>query len=136
MKINPLSLFLLLGFVSSLNAAGPVTLEGIITPRDDEGMYLRNADGQFEIEWTKDTQVALEVNTRLFKGIKGDTLHYQVHSSKEIIRFTLPKGPVTGIVGVRNKGQLKMKLKEAREENWIGEYGLRLFFVVIDATNN
>ncbi len=109
-------------------AAEPVVVEGLITPRDNEGMYLRNPDGQFEIEWTDKTQVALEVNTRLFKGLKDGELHYRVHSSKEVIRFTLPKGSVTGIVKVRSKGQLKNKLKEAREESWIGEYGLRLHF--------
>ena len=123
-------LCLLLPFVGLQSAAlaEQITVEGLITPRDDDGMYVRNPDGQFEIEWTKETKVALAVNTRLFKGLKGNVLHYQVHSSKEIIRFTLPKGPVTGIVGVRNKGQLEKKLKEAREENWIGEYGLRLRF--------
>ena len=109
-------------------AAEPVVVEGLITPRDNEGMYLRNPDGQFEIEWTDKTQVALEVNTRLFKGLKDGELHYRVHSSREVIRFTLPKGSVTGIVKVRSKGQLKNKLKEAREESWIGEYGLRLHF--------
>ena len=109
-------------------SAQDITVEGLVIPRDNEGMYLRNPDGQFEIEWTKETKVALEVNTRLFKGLKGDVLHYQVQASKEVLRFKLPKGPVTGIVEVRNKGQLETKLKEAREENWIGEYGLRLFF--------
>ena len=103
-------------------------MEGLIIPRDNDGMYVRNPDGQFEIEWTKETKVALEVNTRLFKGLKGNVLHYQVQASKEVIRFTLPKGPVTGIVGVRSKGQLEKRLKEAHEENWIGEHGLRLFF--------
>jgi hypothetical protein len=109
-------------------SAQDVTVEGLIIPRDNEGMYLRNPDGQFEIEWTKKTKVALEVNTRLFKGLKGKVLDYQVQASKEVIRFTLPKGQVTGIVEVRNKGQLETQLKEAREENWIGEHGLRLFF--------
>tara|TARA_B100000902_G_scaffold1186_1_gene1551 strand:+ start:1207 stop:2475 length:1269 start_codon:yes stop_codon:yes gene_type:complete len=109
-------------------SAQDVLVEGLIIPRDSEGFYVRNPDGQFEIEWTKETKVALEVNTRLFKGLKGNDLHYQVQASKEVIRFTLPKGPVTGIVEVRNKGQLETKLKEAREENWIVEHGLRLFF--------
>ncbi|MBC8349874.1 MAG: SGNH/GDSL hydrolase family protein [Verrucomicrobia bacterium] len=118
----------LLALVSLAIAADSVTVEGLITPRDDDGMYVRNPDGQFEIEWTKDTQVALEVNTRLFKGLKGERLHYQVQASREVIRFALPKGPITGIIEVRNKGQLENKLKEAREENWIGEHGLRLFF--------
>ena len=118
----------LLALVSLASAADSVTVEGLITPRDDEGMYIRNPDGQFEVEWTKDTQVALEVNTRLFKGLKGERLHYQVQASREVVRFPLPKGPITGIIEVRNKSQLENKLKEAREENWIGEHGLRLFF--------
>ena len=128
-KSFPFFFTVLCALISCLGlSAQDVTVEGLIIPRDNEGMYVRNPDGQFEIEWTKETKVALEVNTRLFKGLKGDVLHYQVHSSKEIIRFTLPKGPITGIVGVRHKGQLEKKLKEAREENWIGEYGLRLRF--------
>ena len=123
------SLPLLCALVSCLcSSAQDVTVEGLIIPRDNEGMYLRNPDGQFEIEWTKETKVAVEVNTRLFKGLKGNILHYQVQASKEVIRFTLPKGSVTGIVEVMNKGQLETKLKEAREENWIGEHGLSLFF--------
>ena len=92
-------------------SAQDVSVEGLIIPRDDEGMYLRNPDGRSEIEWSKETQVALEVNTRLFKGLKGNVLHYQVQASKEIIRFTLPKGPVTGIVAVRSKSQLQKRLK-------------------------
>ena len=110
------------------SSAQDVTVEGLIIPRDNEGIYVRNPDGQFEIEWTKETKVALEVNTRLFKGLKAGELLYQIQASKETVRFSLPKGPVTGIVEVRNKGQLATKLKEAREENWIGEHGLSLFF--------
>ena len=109
-------------------SAQSVTVEGLIIPRDNDGMYLRNPDGQFEVEWSKETKVAIEVNTRLFKGLKGNTLHYQIQASKEVIRFTLPNGPVAGIVEVVNKGQLENKLKEALEEDWIGEYGLRLHF--------
>ena len=123
------SLPLLWALVSCLSlSAQDVTVEGLIIPRDNEGMYVRNPDGQFEVERTKETKVALEVNTRLFKGLKGNMLHYQVQASKEVIRFTLPNGQVTGIVNIRNKGQLEKKLKEAREEEWIGEHGLRLFF--------
>lgn len=123
------SLPILCALVSCLGLyAQEVTVEGLIIPRDNEGMYVRNPDGQFEIEWTKETQVALEANTRLFKGLKGNVFHYQVQASKEVLRFTLPEGPVTGIVGVRSKGQLPKRLKEAHEENWIGEHGLRLFF--------
>ena len=123
------SLLLLCTLVSCLGLyAQDITVEGLIIPRDNEGMYVRNPDGQFEIEWSKETKVALEVNTRLFKGLKGNVLHYQVQASREVIRFTLPKGPVTGIVRVRSKGQLEKRLKEAHEENWIGEHGLHLFF--------
>ena len=127
-KIRFLCLFLPFVGLQSPALAEQITVEGLIIPRDDDGMYVRNPDGQFEIEWSKQTKVALEVNTRLFKGLKAGELLYQIQASKETVRFSLPKGPVTGIVEVRNKGQLEKKLKEAREENWIGEHGLRLFF--------
>ena len=117
-----------LAFVQPTIAADSVTVEGLITPRDNEGMYVRNPAGQFEIEWTRDTRVALEVNTRLLGGIKEDGLHYKVHSSREVILFPLPKGPVTGVVEIRHKNHLERIIREAREENWIGERGLRLRF--------
>ena len=115
-------------FTVDVNADDSITVEGLITPRDDTGLYVRNGDGQFEIEWTNDTRVALDVNARLLRGIKGGVLSYKVHSSDEIINFPLPKGPVTGIVEIRRKNQLQKALKEARAEKWISERGLSLHF--------
>ncbi|MDE0737240.1 MAG: hypothetical protein OSB47_15560, partial [Pirellulaceae bacterium] len=40
------------------NSNTSVTVEGLIIPRDNEGMYVRNPDGQFEIEWNDKTEVA------------------------------------------------------------------------------
>ena len=94
-------------FTVDANADDSITVEGLITPRDDTGLYVRTGDGQFEIEWTNDTRVALDVNARLLRGIKGGVLSYKVHSSDEIINFPLPKGPVTGIVEIRRKNQLQ-----------------------------
>ena len=107
--------------------ADETTVEGLITPRDDNGMYVRNPDGQFEIEWTDQTAIALEVNTRLFSGLKGNVLHYKIHSSKEVLKFSLPDGPITGVVTAR-KGQVGTMLKEASDEGWIAEHGLKLYF--------
>ena len=60
------SLPLLCALVSCLcSSAQDVTVEGLIIPRDNEGMYVRNPDGQFEIEWTKETKVALDKAVRL-----------------------------------------------------------------------
>ena len=115
-------------FTLEANAADSITVEGLITPRDDTGLYVRNADGQFEIEWAKNTRVALDVSTRLLRGIKGGVLSYRVHSSNEVIDFPLPKGPVTGIVEIRRKNQFQKALEEAREEKWISERGLSLHF--------
>ncbi len=53
-------------FALALPAAAQEEISGLVLPRDDGGMYLRNEDGQFEIEWTDETRVALEVNTRQF----------------------------------------------------------------------
>ena len=103
-------------------------VSGIIIPRDKEGMYVRNEEGQLEVTWTPKTKVALVSNTRLFSGLKGDRLAYKIHSSKEVVTFVIPKGPITGIKISRGGQQLEKALKEAKEENWIAEFGLKLYF--------
>jgi len=126
----------LLGVSAGLQAAGPaaagsettVTVSGLILPRDKGGMYLRNPEGQFAIEWSERTRVALEVNTRLFRGLKGNTLHYRIPASDQSVSFTLPAGPTTAIIPVRNAGQLARVLHTAQRENWISEAGLILRF--------
>ena len=101
---------------------------GLIIPRDNQGMYVRNAEGQFEVTWTSKTKVALVVNTRLLGGLKGDRLDYKIHSSKEVVTFSIPRGPITGIKSARRGTQLEETLKEAGEEKWLSERGLKLYF--------
>jgi len=103
-------------------------VSGLIIPRDNDGMYVRNKEGQVEVSWTSKTKVALVVNTRLLSGLKGDRLTYKIHSSKEVVTFLVPKGPITGIKTSRTGKQLERTLKEAREEKWLSEHGLELFF--------
>lgn len=105
-------------------------VSGIIIPRDNDGMYVRNENGQFEVTWTPATKVALVANTRLFAGFKGDRLDYRIHSSKEVVTFPILKGPITGIRISRGGKQLDQALNEARDERWISERGpgLRLYF--------
>jgi len=104
---------------------GQVRDSGLVIPLDDNGMYIRNPQGQFEVRWTKETQVALNVNTRQFKNIKDGSLNYRVRASKEVIEFALPDGPITGIKPVRNAAH---ELQIADEEKWIAEFGLILRF--------
>lgn len=103
-------------------------VSGLIIPRDNNGMYVRNEEGQFEVIWTSKTKVALVVNTRLLGGFKGDRLTYKIHSSKEVVTFSIPKGPITGIKTTRGGQQLEKSLKEVKDENWIAEFGLKLYF--------
>lgn len=105
--------------------ANETTVSGLIIPRDNDGMYVRNPDGQFEIEWTDKTEVALQVNTRLFSGLKDGVLSYKVRSSNQVLKFSLPRGPITGIIRTR---KVETALKVANEENWIPEFGLILRF--------
>ena len=104
------------------------TVSGLVIPRDNDGMYVRNREGQFEVQWTNKTKVALKVNTRQFAGLKNNKLRFKVHSSKQTIDFALPKGPVTGVVPVRSGRFLEAALKLAKDENWIPERELRLHF--------
>jgi hypothetical protein len=103
-------------------------VSGIIIPRDNNGMYVRNVEGQFEVNWSADTKVALPVNTRLLSGLQSDRLTYKIHSSKEIVTFPIPKGLITGIKTSRGGKQLERTLKEAREEKWLSENDLKLYF--------
>ena len=102
---NVLVIFISAGLFAEAQPLGKgatVTVDGLIILRDDGGMYLRNSEGQSEVEWTKATRVALEINTRLFRGLREGMLRYPVQSSKQVIEFPLPKGPITGIVTLRN----------------------------------
>ncbi len=105
-----------------------VTVSGLIVLRDNDGMYVRNPEGQFEIQWTDKTEVALEVNTRQFGNLKNGVLQYKIHSSIQTIDFPLTSGPITGIKSVRGGQQRETALKVADEENWIAEFGLVLRF--------
>ncbi|MEM7143614.1 MAG: SGNH/GDSL hydrolase family protein [Verrucomicrobiota bacterium] len=113
--------------IASSPAAEEVS--GLIIPRDNEGMYIRNDEGQFEVEWSPETRVALMANTRQFKnGLSDRKLDYAIHSSKEVVTFDLPEGPITGIKTTRGGKQVDQALAEARDENWIAEHGLELHF--------
>ena len=84
-------------FVGYGQKQSEIEVSGLIIPRDNEGVYVRNEAGQFEVNWTTKTKVALIANTRLFRNWKADRLEYGIHSSKEVVTFTIPKGPITGI---------------------------------------
>ena len=87
---------------------------GLIIPRDDKGMYVRNDQGQFEVTWTRETKVTLVTNTLLFSGLKPNRLEYRIHSSKEVVTFPIPDGPITGVRTVRGGKQFEQALEEAR----------------------
>ena len=126
------TLILILSLTSWVNplafCQSATEVSGLIIPRDKEGMHVRNQEGQIEVNWTSRTKVALVVNTRLLGGLKGDRLTYKIHSSKEVVTFSIPKGPITGIKTSRGGKQLERTLKEAREEKWLSEGGLKLCF--------
>ena len=101
---------------------------GLIIPRDIDGMYVRNQEGQFEVTWTSNTKVALVVNTRLLGGLKGDRLTYKIHSSKEVVTYSVPKGPITGIKTTRGGKIFQRDLQAAEKEKWLSENDLNLYF--------
>ncbi len=104
---------------------GRVKDSGLVIPLDDHSMYIRNPAGQFEVRWTPQTEVALQVNTRQFRNIHDGVLKFAVQASKQTIDFVLPKGPITGIKRIRN---VSSELEAADKEKWIAEFGLVLRF--------
>lgn len=103
-------------------------ISGLIIPRNNEGMYVRNDQGQFEVTWTPETKVALVANTRQFAGLKAQRLEYKIHSSREVVSFRIPEGPITAVKASGLGAHLEIALKEATEEKWISEHGLSLYF--------
>jgi acyl-CoA thioesterase-1 len=91
-------------------------------------MYIRNEEGQSEITWTSKTKVALVVNNRLLSGLKVDRLTYKIHSSKEVVTFSIPKGPITGIKTSRGGKILQRDLQSAEKQKWLSENDLNLYF--------
>jgi len=128
MRILILVLFLA-SWVNPLAFSQSATeVSGLIIPRNNQGMYIRNEEGQSEITWTSNTKVALVVNNRLLSGLKGDRLTYKIHSSKEVVTFSIPKGPITGIKTTRGGKILQRDLQAAEKEKWLSENGLHLYF--------
>lgn len=118
--------FLLFFFVGAASARDERS--GLVIPLDENGCYLRNAEGQFEIRWSDETEVALVANTRLLGAIKDGVFPYRIHSSSQTIEFAIPDGPVSGIRQLRNAGEVETALKEAADENWISERDLVVRF--------
>ncbi|MEM1443131.1 MAG: SGNH/GDSL hydrolase family protein, partial [Verrucomicrobiota bacterium] len=115
--------------IGILNSGFAEEVEGIILPRDNSGMYVRNAEGQFEIEWTSETRIALMTNTRQFaKGLTPGKLDYKIHSSKEVVTFSIPPGPIKGVKTTKGGKHLDTALDEVTTESWIAEHGLALYF--------
>lgn len=127
-NLRAAGLLLLLVLAISAQPAAAEEVAGIIIPRDDDGMYVRNDQGQIEVEWTKATRVALMANTRQFKDLVDGKLNYAIHSSTEVIAFPVPSGPITGIKTSKKGKSLEIALREANEEKWIAEAGLSLYF--------
>ncbi len=126
-------LFLLAGLFWELplpaqNGDSPITVSGLVLPRDDNGIYVRNSEGQFEVEWTGETEFALDVNTRLLSGLKDDILSYRVQAASQVLQFPVPRGPISAVVRLRNAGRVEQSLEVAEKENWIPEFGIRLHF--------
>ena len=109
-------------------SAGNTTVSGLVVPGKEMNLALRTRAGQFEFKSNTRTRVALKINTRLLRRLKGGVLSFNVHSSKQVLTYQVPKGPVTGIVALRGPRQVANALATARREKWIPERGLRLEF--------
>ena len=68
------------------------------------------------------------MNTRLLGGLKGDRLDYRIHSSREVVTFPVPKGPITGIKTTRGGNFLQRTMQAAVKERWLAENGLQRHF--------
>ena len=110
------------------NGQTQTEVSGLILPRDDDGMYLLNHQGRHEVVWTPQTRVALVANTRLLGGLKNGRFEYKIHSSKEVLTYAIPAGPVMAVKRSHGGSHLQDDLQGAHQEKWLSEHGLELHF--------
>ena len=107
---------------------GNTTISGLVIAGIEKNLALRTRAGEFGFTTNDRTQVALKINTRMLRRLKGHTLSFKLHSSTQVLTYQIPKGPITGIVALRGHRQVDKALATARREKWIPEHGLQLKF--------
>ena len=109
-------------------SAQTTTVSGLLIPGSAMNLAIRTRAGQSDFKTTTETRVALTINTRQLRRLKDGVLSFNVHSSKQVLTYQVPKGPVTGTVVLRGPRDVPNALATARREKWIPERGLRLAF--------
>jgi len=107
---------------------GKTTISGLVVPGAEQNLALRTRAGEFGFTTNDRTRVALKLNTRLLRRLKGPKLSFKLHSSTQVLTYQIPKGPITGIVALRGRRQVDKALATVRREKWIPEHGLQLKF--------
>jgi len=119
-----ISMILVVCAVSGI-AAAVETVSGLIIPLDNDGMYVRDAQGrQIEVKWTDKTRVAIQLNYRKVEAVKDNTIRYNIHSSKEKIVIPLPAKQAVA----RKTFRHEKELAAAKSEKWVSAYGLAVYY--------
>ena len=63
---------------------------GLIIPLDDESMYVRNPDGQIEIRYQKNTDVAIKLSYGAIREMSDTTIRFENHKALENVEIKLP----------------------------------------------
>ena len=66
------------------------TVSGVISPLDNDGIYVLTTQVQTTVRWDQTTQVAIKINFRNFK-VANNRISYTIHSSEIKQEILLPK---------------------------------------------
>jgi len=64
---------------------------GLIIPLDDQSMYVRSPDGQFEVRFQNDTEVAIKLKYVDIREMSDTTIRFENHKVLDGFRIPLPE---------------------------------------------
>ena len=104
---------------------------GLIIPLDDQSMYVRNPDGQFEIRYQDDTKVAIKLRYFDIREMSDTTIRFENHKVLDGFRIPLPAKQAYAQFYVRRQEDVA-QIVETRNATGREKCNLHIYYESVD----
>ena len=87
---------------------------GLIIPLDNEGLYVRNPQGQIEVRYQPNTQVVIKLAYDAIREMRDTTIRFENHKVLKDVTIPLPKTQAYARFFVRRQEDLDQILKSGQ----------------------
>ena len=87
---------------------------GLIIPLDDQGMYVRNPKGQFEVRYQADTEVAIKLSAFAIREMRDTTIRFENHKVLANVAIELPAIQAYAKFHVRRQADIDQIVKTGK----------------------